>query len=119
MSVARDPQPVHAPDRVSAVRPGSVRALAAADDGHDVASRLVSTMGHGPQHPVLGLSFSLSMLCCSRVAGFLGSLLNAVSLNMSIPPVCYSSRGGVACGPFPSVGWPSSPVRVVLAVQDG
>ena len=87
MSVARDPQPVHAPDRVYAVRPGSVRALAPADDGHDVASRLVYTMGHGPQHPVLGLSFSLSMLCCSRVAGFLGCLLNAASLNMSIPPV--------------------------------
>src|SRR5437588_329506 len=46
MSVARDPQPVHAPDRVYAIRPGSVRALAPADDGHDVASRLVSTMGH-------------------------------------------------------------------------
>src|SRR5947209_18896008 len=44
-------------------------------------------MGHGLQLPVLGLSFSLSMLCCSRVAGFIGSLLNAVSLNMSIPPV--------------------------------
>src|SRR5437588_6017599 len=70
------------PYRVYAVRPGFVRALA-----RGRWSRLVSTMGHGPQHPVLGLSFSLSMLCCSRVAGFLGSLLNAASLNMSIPSV--------------------------------
>src|SRR5947209_11411065 len=107
MSVARDPQPVHAPDRVYAVRPGSVRALVPADDGHDVASRLVSTMGHGPQHP------SLSMLCCSRVLGFLGSLLNAVSLNMSIPPVDAVIVHVLASPvvPFTSVGWPSASVR--------
>ena len=81
-SVAQ-PVLVPAPDRVFAGRPGSVPALVPADSVHDVA-RTVSAMA---PPPVPGLSFSLPLLSCFRVADFLGSLLNAISINKSIPPV--------------------------------
>jgi hypothetical protein len=82
LSVAQ-PVLVPAPDRVFAGRLGSVPALVPADSVHDVA-RTVSAMA---PPPVPGLSFSLPLLCCFRVAEFLGSLLNAVSINKFIPPV--------------------------------